>query len=255
MPLTFEDIRPASPQAQKLVPEVFAGISEVSMQKILNHAILRRYPAGYLLLQQGDNPAYLYLVMSGSIKTLRTDSDGNEAVIRMLKTGEICMEAAIFMNVPSPIAVQVMDDAQLLLVPEKIVRTLVLEDAGFAMNILKILASHYKNAMHQIDAMCTKTPQQRIGYYLLIKHLEKGDDKLTFKLPFRKSIIANHLGMTPETFSRTLKQIRELGIDIDGENVSLRDAYILCDFCDSDTAALCPSYDPKTCPLCSKKNC
>lgn len=255
MPLTFEDIRPSSFQDKHLIPELFVGISEGSMQKILNHSILRRYPAGYLLLQQGDSPTHLYLLMRGNIKTLRTDSEGKEAVIRMLKPGEICMEAVIFMNAPSPVAVQVMDEAQLLLVPEKIVRTLALEDTKFANNILKILASHYKNAMHQIDAISTKTPQQRIGYYLLLKYLEEGDEKTTFKLPFKKSIIANHLGMTPETFSRTLKQIREMGINIDGEDVSLQDAYILCIFCDTDTAALCSSYDPKTCPPCSKKHC
>src|SRR5690606_39248531 len=144
-------------------------------------------------LQQGESPENLCLIISGTVKTMRTSADGKEATIRMLKAGDTCMEAIIFMNESSPIAVQVMEDAQLLLIPDKIVKSLVLEDARFANNLLKIIASHYKNAMHQIDAMSTKKPQQRIGYYLLLKHLEQTPYKLTFSLPFKKSTIANHL--------------------------------------------------------------
>src|SRR5690606_5818029 len=137
MPLNFEDIRPAS-AGKRTVPEIFEGIGESSIRKIFEHAILRRYSAGHLLLQQGESPNNLCLIISGTVKTMRTSVDGKEATIRMLKAGDTCMEAIIFMNASSPIAVQVMEDAQLLMIPDKIIKSLVLEDARFANNLLKI---------------------------------------------------------------------------------------------------------------------
>ena len=55
--------------------------------------------------------------------------------------------------------------------------------------------------------------------------------------------------MTPETFSRAIGQIRTMGIDVDQDKLTLRDAYALCHFCDPDTAHNCPKFKSEECPL------
>ncbi len=94
-------------------------------------------------------------------------------------------------------------------------------------------------------------PYSEWGHYFLTKHLEAGHDHLEFTLPFKKQIIANYLGMTPETFSRTLKQMKTIGVSVDDDVIRMKDAFALCHFCDSDTASLCPKYsdDCSECPL------
>lgn len=232
-------------------PRLFDGLEESSLQKILAHSVIQEHDAMKLLVQQGDNPFGAYLVMEGTVKTFRLNEDGGEAIIRMLEPGDTCMEAVLFMGGPSPISVQTMTKCQLLMIPEKIVRTHVMADVQFAVNILRIVTHHYKNAMHQIDAMNIKSPVQRVGYYFLTKHLEAGHENLEFSLPFKKQAIANYLGMTPETFSRTLKQIKSLGVNVEDEKIRMKDAFALCHFCDSDAASLCPRYndDCDGCPL------
>lgn|GEM_PF-1848529 len=182
-------------------PELFEKLSEESLQDLLGHSIMQEFEAGRLLVQQGDVPEYVYLVIEGAVKTSRMSEEGGEATIRMLQPGETCMEAVMFMGGPSPINVYVMEDAKVLMIPGKIIRAHALEDSQFAVNLLRIVTRHYKNAMHQIDAMNIKSPLQRVGYYFLLKYIEQGPENLEFKLPFRKQVIANYLGMTPETFS------------------------------------------------------
>lgn len=232
-------------------PQLFDGLTEDSLQKILAYSLIQDHEAASLLVQQGDTPDGVYLIIEGSAKTLRLNENGEEATIRMLEAGDTCMEAVLFMGGPSPISVQTLTKCKLLMIPEKVVRVHVLDDAQFAVNILRIVTRHYKNAMHQIDAMQIKSPLQRIGYYFLNRHLEAGHDNLKFTLPFKKQIIANYLGMTPETFSRALKQMQAMGIHVDDNVINMKDAYALCHFCDSDTASLCPHYndDCGECPL------
>ncbi len=232
-------------------PQLFDGLAEDSLQKILAHSLIQDFDAAQLLVQQGDVPEGVYLVIEGSVKTLRLNEDGEEATIRMLEAGDTCMEAVLFMGGPSPISVQTLTKCKLLMIPERVVRSHVLDDAQFAVNILRIVTHHYKNAMHQIDAMQIKSPLQRIGYYFLNKHLEAGHENLEFTLPFKKQIIANYLGMTPETFSRALKQMQSLGIHVDDDVIRMKDAFSLCHFCDSDTASLCPRHNDNCndCPL------
>lgn len=232
-------------------PQLFDGLAEGSLQKILAHSVIQDYDAAQLLVQQGDIPGGVYLVIEGSAKTLRLNENGEEATIRMLEAGDTCMEAVLFMGGPSPISVQTLTKCRLLMIPEKVVRGHALADAQFAVNLLRIVTHHYKNTIHQIDAMQIKSPLQRIGYYFLNKHLEAGHDNLEFTLPFKKQIIANYLGMTPETFSRSLKQMQALGIQVEDDVIRMKDAFSLCHFCDSDTASLCPRHsgDCGDCPL------
>lgn len=231
-------------------PQIFENLSEQSLEKIVGHSTLHNVNAGCILVQQGDEPSCIYLIVDGALRTYRSDDDGNEATIRMLKPGDSCMEAVMFMGGPSPINVQAVENSVVMMIPQRIVKTQVLEDAQFATNLLRIVARHYKNTMHQVDGINMKTPMQRVGYYFLLRHLEAGHDQLDFDLPFQKQMIANYLGMTPETFSRTLKQMRENGIDVENDRIMLRDSFALCHFCDTDTAALCPLRDDAACDKC-----
>lgn len=232
---------------------LFYGLNEASLQLILGNSILQTYEAGRIILQQGDIPTHIYMVVEGALRTLRAGEDGNEVNIRMLKPGDTCMEAVLFMGGPSPITVQAMEDSRVLMVPAGFVTSHALRDGQFATNLLHIVTHHYKNAIHQIDAMQIKSPIQRIGYFLLEKFLEPGNSSTDITLPFRKTEIANYLGMTPETFSRTLNKIREIGIRVEGDHVHLGDVFSLCQFCDADTAHNCPRHNHPDCPHCATR--
>lgn len=228
---------------------LFQGLTESSIQTLLSNSIMQKHPVGKHLVQQGDIPAYLFFIIKGGIKTVRYGIDGSEATIRLLHSGETFMDAVIFMGGKSPISAVAIEDSSLLMIPAETVRRHVLQDAQFACNLLKIITRHYKNAMQQIDGIITKTPAERLGYYLLKQHLEQGSDSMDIALTFQKSMIANHLGMTPETFSRALNQIKKMGINVDQEKITLRDAYVLCHFCDPDTAHACPRFNSEKCPI------
>lgn len=240
---------PANFNEQKK-PQLFEGLSENSLQALLQRSVMQDYESGRILVQQGDNPECIFLVLDGSLKTTRINEDGGEAIIRMLEAGDTCMEAVLFMGIPSPINVQAMSTAKILKIPDSVVKKHVLEDSAFAVNLLRIVSRHYKNAMHQIEAMNIKSPLQRVGYYFLLKHIEQGHENLDFKLPFKKQVVANYLGMTPETFSRTLKQMKDMGIKVEEDIIRMRDSFALCHFCDSDTASLCSRHDQPECEKC-----
>ena len=249
-------LRAADRNADEQTP-LFSGLSADSVQTLLSNSFMQLFTAGQQIVLQGDAPIYLYYIIEGSIKTVRYGAEGEESTIRMLKPGETFMDAVIFMGGKSPVNAVAMESCRLMLIPTETVRRHALHDAQFACNLLRIVTKHYKNAMQQIDSIVTKNPVERLGYYFLKQHLEQGSESMNFALPFQKSTIANHLGMTPETFSRALSQIRKMGIDVDQEKLTMRDAYALCHFCDPDTAHNCPKFQTEFCPLSGdgNKNC
>lgn len=88
---------PANFNEQKK-PQLFEGLSENSLQVLLQHSVMQNYESGRVLVQQSDIPECVFLVLEGSLKTTRINEDGGEAVIRMLEAGDTCMEAVLFGN-------------------------------------------------------------------------------------------------------------------------------------------------------------
>lgn len=234
----------------KGVCSLFKGMHEDALSLILSHAVIKNEPEGVTIVHQGDVPQYLYLVLSGAVQTVRTTQEGKETPVRLMAANETFMDAVLFMNAPSPVSARTAESSTILMIPATAVRKMVVVNGHFAMNMLQITASFYKKAIHQIESVTTKSPAQRVGYYLLNAYLEQGDPTaMTFRLPHQKSVIASHLGMQPETFSRALSQIKKMGVDIDRETIALQDAYALCLFCDSDMALQCKKFGTPECTV------
>jgi len=117
-------------------------------------------------------------------------------------------------------------------------------------NILQSIANQYKNAIQQIDSIANKLSVDRLGYYLLKESIDQNLSSLNIELQSKKTMIASHLGMVPETFSRSLKTLKTMGIDVSPDKsftVTLRESSALCRFCDQELAFSCPKYRTSEC--------
>ena len=228
----------------------FAGLSEAKMERVLRQGHIRQFDDGCILVHQSAWPQNLYVVLKGQLKTSLINDEGSELTLRMLEPGNTCMAAILFMGNPSPVTVQTYGDTTLWVMPGPLAKKLILEDPEFAANMLRIAIARYRKSIDHIHTIALKTPLQRIGHYLLSEHISHGAKDLSFELPYKKSIIASYLGMTPETLSRSFARIKNLGIGIDGQKVCLKDAFALCHFCDLNAGETCPIADKENCPKC-----
>lgn len=228
----------------------FEGLPDRLLDSILQSGTVRQCFSGELLIGQGDMPEHMFLVLDGQLRTFMTSQDGSEVTLRMLDPGDSCMGVALFMGKLSPVSVDAVGNARILQLPARFLKQLVVQEPVFADNMLRIAAANYRGAIEQIDAMALRTPFQRIGHYLLTEFISTGSEELTFELRFKKSLIASHLGMTPETLSRAFQKMRQSGITVDGSTITLKDAFALCHFCDLSTRESCRNRDSETCSRC-----
>lgn len=220
---------------------IFKKLSDQHFHKLIQNSFVQTLSSGQLYTQQGDTNEHIVLILEGKIRSYRVNQNGEEITIQMLMTGDTCLEDTLFLGETSKMNIQIVEDSTLLLVPHTVIKPLFNESPQLCENLLRIMAQHHEESIHQIDAIRIKRPVERIGYYLLKRHLDNGHDITEFDLPFNKQTIANHLGMTPETFSRALKKIKEGSddIEINDNHVIMKDQHALCLFCDDDTANLC----------------
>ena len=190
----------------------------------------------------------IHILLEGWVKLFKGNVSGQESILQMLTVGETLLETIIFNNLPFPVSAQAVDNVKLLSIPASVVREQLQNNKELAINMLSNVAGRSQALITQFEQLTLKTVPQRIGWFLLKLFLENGERKKNLKLPYDKSLIAGFLGMKPETFSRTLQQLKEQGIDINHKSVELLEVLALCNYCDMELAAKCSRAGTKECP-------
>jgi len=226
---------------------LFSELPVTARREILEHCCIRKYAAHRQIICQGEAPAFIYILLAGQLRVYLGDASGDEITIRLLSSGKSCMDETVMADGRSPVCVDTITKAQLLQIPARFARNFGNECPQFANIMLKIAAENQTLAISQIDMMALKTPLQRVCRYLLLEQMAQGPDKCVIDLRFRKSVIANHLGIAPETLSRAFRKIRRFGITVIGQKVHLERATALCHFCDHDAVIACVEDCGKIC--------
>ena len=227
---------------------LFAGIDADILQDILKHARIASHNKGAMIFMQGEQASRFYIVLEGWVKLFKGNADGQESVLQVMSAGEPLLETVIFNNAPFPANAQAVDNVQLLSIPASIVREKLQSNKELAINMLTTVAGRSQAMISQFEQLTLKTVNQRVGWFLLKLFLENGEQTKNLRLPYDKSLIAGYLGMKPETFSRTLQSLKDQGIDIDRNSVSLPDVFALCDYCDMELTARCSRHGTDECP-------
>ena len=100
------------------------------------------------------------------------------------------------------------------------------EDVDLVFNMLGSLSMRLKRFVGRTEQFATRTTPQRVAVFLLNfgSTVEKTAD---IHLPYDKFLVAGRLSMKPETFSRALANLREIGVQTDGNLVHIEDVEAL----------------------------
>ncbi len=121
-----------------------------------------------------------------------------------------------------PASAQALEASALLTIPRKGFVELLRREPELALGVMALLSSRLRAFVGQIAQLSLKeVPERLAGYLLLLRAAQKRDD-VTLDLP--KGQIASYLGTIPETLSRAIKKLSELGlIEVAGSHVRVLD--------------------------------
>lgn len=184
---------------------------------------------GELLFQQGEAADAFFVVLGGWVKLYRVTPDGNEAVVGVYRRGETFAEAAMFLGGRYPVSAEVVTDTRLLRVDGQRLRQRIMEQPELALSMLASASYHLKALVEQIEHIKLLSAPQRLAEFLVrLSSVREGS--VTIELPYEKALLANRLGMKPESLSRALAKLRPLGVSVDREHVSIVDVSLLAKF-------------------------
>ncbi len=211
---------------------LFGAMPQDVAQGLIGNQPVRVYEKGTLLFQQGEPADMFYVVLDGWVKVFRITPDGSEAVVGVFRRGETFAEAAIFLGGRYPVSAEAATTTRLLKIDGEMLRRRIREQPDLALSMLASTSYHLKFLVEQIEQIKLLSGPQRIADFLIRLCLKsEGAEKV--ELPYEKALIANRLGMKPESLSRALAKLRPYGVTVDRENVSIADIPALREFIES----------------------
>jgi CRP/FNR family transcriptional regulator, dissimilatory nitrate respiration regulator len=176
-------------------------------QTIKAAGIERTLKAGQTLFRRGQRTAGFYEVISGSVRLMRVDRGGREAVLHVAAAGETLAEASLFEAAYHCDAVA-MTAAVVRLYPKALLLGEFERNPEAAQAFMAMLARQIVNLRTRLEQRNIHSAHDRIWHYLT---LNAGADGLTVKLTGTLKNLAVELGLTHEALYRTLAEMAAAG--------------------------------------------
>jgi CRP/FNR family nitrogen fixation transcriptional regulator len=152
----------------------------------------------------GDNEAadYLYKVISGTVRTYKVLSDGRRQIGGFYLPGEIFgLEVAD----EHTLSAEAMTDAKVLVIKRSALEALAARDSSVARELFALTRNELRRVQERI-LLLIKSAQERVASFLL-EMASRATTGNAIDLPMSRQDIADYLGLTIETVSRTLTSL------------------------------------------------
>jgi CRP/FNR family transcriptional regulator, anaerobic regulatory protein len=212
------------PEHSARVSRPVAAQAGGSLDERLSHAALRRLAAKEHVFCEGDEREHVFRVEDGVIAVYKTLPDGRRQIIDFAYPGDliglgVLNEHVLSAQATVPSRVRCLSAAAL----ERMAET----DAGLALKLYKSVCQELAATRSLLVTVGQRSAIERVAAFLVALHRRTAaNGSSTINLAMRRSDIADLLGLTIETVSRTLTKLRTMGvIDIEqgGTRVQLVD--------------------------------
>ena len=203
---------------------LFQTLDETCRVRVAARARERRLDRNEILFQKGDPARCLYLVVYGQIKLALPGVNGNEKVVELVGPLQNFGEESLLTDSPHPVFAQAVTESLLVLISKDAIADLVECAPAFARSMVTNLARHARKLIQDVETYTQHNGAQRVIGYLNDRCPDGGnpDISIVVTLPASKQLIASRLNLTPETFSRILRDLEEASlIEVQGKQIRI----------------------------------
>jgi len=175
------------------------------------HRIMRSqaYARNRVILSAHDPCDAFYVLVTGQVKVMLVAEDGREVILSLIRPGDFFGERALLDNEPHAAGVIAMEESHLLILHRDEFRRCISEMPGVAIGLLRALLGRLREADHKIGGLILLDVTGRVCH-LLLQLADWGDGIRIPALPTHQ-ILAQMVGSSRETVSRTIKQLSDQG--------------------------------------------
>lgn len=205
---------------------VFATLDKPRLLHLLQRSHIHAFQRGDRVFDTGQACEGLHAVLDGFIKVYARANDGHEKVIDVVGRGHTLPGTHPVLAEPHVHHACALGDAVVLIVPHEVLRNELHLGSEMATRLLDDAVRQVRRMMREIETTSLCSAAQRVCDYLLhlptlAGQIHELDDlnetasaigERVVVLPVSKGVVASLLSITPEHFSRVLRDLQAEGL-------------------------------------------
>ncbi len=192
---------------------IFDQLSAQTLDRLAEGATGSMFRRGNVVFARGGTATGMYVVVSGNLKLYQVTREGVEHVMELLQEGDSFGEAALLTNRLHLVTATAVTECKLLHIRRQTLLAELDHDQELARRLIGTLSDRLYRQTSDMENVLLLTATGRVARFIF-RRLKDNGSKISRRvaLPFRKCLIASHLNMTPEHFSRTLRDLTMIGL-------------------------------------------
>ena len=160
------------------------------------------YASNMEIFGEGEPAEYLYEVVRGLVRSCKILSDGRRQIAGFYMPGDV---SGLELDEEHHFSAEAVNNAVILALKRSAIMGLAAREADFARQLWAVMSREYQRAQNHIVILGCMSARQRVASFLLLmaQH-SSGDNEIELSMTRRD--IADYLGLTIETVSRTITQ-------------------------------------------------
>lgn len=200
---------------------LFRDVTQATLAELLRAALLQQFQPHVTLLNEGDWPDFLVVVIKGSVE-LYSHHAGRETTTDIIHPKMSCGLAAIVGEQTHLSSARTLAPSLILMIPADAVRSLLRNDASFARAVENELAGTCLHLARVLKNQKLRSGAERLANWILDADRRQGN-RGRIVLPYDKRTLAAYLGMTPESLSRKFASLVDHGVSGSGRELTITD--------------------------------
>src|SRR5207247_1519363 len=180
----------------KAVP-LFASFPEDQLRMLTTMVTRRSASRSTTIMAGGDATDSLYIVLSGRLRMMMSDSDGKEVILSILGPGEFFGEMGLIDDEPRSASVVTIEPCELLSISKRDFKKCLVDNSEMSMAVMRGLVRRLREADRKIGSLALLDVYGRVARLLLdMAENVNGEKVVTKRLP--KQDIAKMIGASHE---------------------------------------------------------
>lgn len=199
------------------------GFKELE-QLISDQRRINKFKKKQVLYSEGNNSSALFFVVSGKVKTYKTNEEGREYIVGLHKEGDFIGYMNLLEESFYSESAMVMEDADVCVIPKQEFFALLFSNKDIAEKFIKMLSNDVQESEDRLLKLAYNSVRKRVAESLLLlqKSYKKETDTGNFSMSVSREDLASITGASKETVIRTLSDFKEEGlIDINGSTITI----------------------------------
>ncbi|MGE5663556.1 MAG: Crp/Fnr family transcriptional regulator [Deltaproteobacteria bacterium] len=190
------------------------GLPDAEVRGIAAKLVERRFPRDAVVFHEGSDADALFIVKSGFVKLVALSEEGTEAILHIVRPGDVFGELAVTEPV-RPFTAVALTDAVLSVLPRAALRDLLESSPAFARNLLELLSKRLGQVEREFAGLINAWAHHRLARELLHLAVDLGvetRDGTLIPLRLTHEELSNLIGTTRETVTILLRKFEDMGI-------------------------------------------